>query len=72
MDFLIHHMLRTSARRSPDDEALVHGGQRLSHRDVERRISGLGEDLSEVGQSPTAEDLRTIIASLLDEMVATS
>jgi acyl-CoA ligase (AMP-forming) (exosortase A-associated) len=49
MDFLIHHMLRTSARRRPDKEALVHGDQRLSYREVDRRVSGLAQGLRAAG-----------------------
>jgi acyl-CoA ligase (AMP-forming) (exosortase A-associated) len=49
MDFLIHHMLRTSALRSPDKEALVHGDQRLSFREVARRCGGLATGLRRAG-----------------------
>jgi acyl-CoA ligase (AMP-forming) (exosortase A-associated) len=49
MDFLIHHMLRASARRLPDAEALVHGSERLSYADVDRRVSGLARGLREAG-----------------------
>jgi acyl-CoA ligase (AMP-forming) (exosortase A-associated) len=49
MDFLIHHMLRTSAQRLPDNEALVHGAQRLSYREVEQRVSGLAQGLRDAG-----------------------
>jgi acyl-CoA ligase (AMP-forming) (exosortase A-associated) len=49
MDFLIHHMLRSSAERSPDKEALVHGTQRLTYREVARRTSGLAEGLRRAG-----------------------
>ena len=49
MDFLIHHMLRTSAHHSPDKEALVHGDQRLSYRDVAKRCSGLAKGLRRAG-----------------------
>jgi acyl-CoA ligase (AMP-forming) (exosortase A-associated) len=49
MDFLIHHMLRTSAGRSPDKEALVHNDQRLSYHDVELRTSGLAVGLRRAG-----------------------
>ena len=38
MDFLIWHLLRESARRSPEREALVHGEQRLSYGEVARRV----------------------------------
>jgi acyl-CoA ligase (AMP-forming) (exosortase A-associated) len=49
MDFLIHHMLRTSFERSPDKEALVHVDQRLSYRDVARRTGGLAKGLRRAG-----------------------
>ena len=49
MDFLIHHMLRASARRRPDAEALVHGPERLSYAEVDRRVSGLARGLREAG-----------------------
>ena len=49
MDFLIHHMLQTSAHRFPEKEALVHGGERLSYREVERRVAGLAHGLREAG-----------------------
>ncbi|HEY2547623.1 MAG TPA: acyl-CoA ligase (AMP-forming), exosortase A system-associated [Candidatus Acidoferrum sp.] len=49
MDFLIHHMLRTSAERFPDKEAMVHGDQRLSYREVARRTAGLAKGLRRAG-----------------------
>lgn len=49
MDFLIHHMLRTSAHHLPDKEALVHGDHRLSYREVARRSSGLAIGLRRAG-----------------------
>jgi acyl-CoA ligase (AMP-forming) (exosortase A-associated) len=49
MDFLIHHMLRTSAHHLADKEALVHGDQRLSYREVARRSSGLAKGLRRAG-----------------------
>lgn len=49
MDFLIHHMLRASAGRLPDREALVHGAQRLTYAEVARRVAGLAEGLREAG-----------------------
>lgn len=45
MDFLTWHLLRQSVRRTPDKEALVHGEQRLSYREVARRIGGLATSL---------------------------
>jgi acyl-CoA ligase (AMP-forming) (exosortase A-associated) len=49
MDFLIWHLLRDSVRRTPDKEALVHGEQRLSYRDVARRTAGLATALRKLG-----------------------
>jgi len=49
MDFLIHHMLRTSAYHLADKEALVHGDQRLSYREVARRSNGLAKGLRRAG-----------------------
>jgi acyl-CoA ligase (AMP-forming) (exosortase A-associated) len=49
MDFLIHHMLRTSAHHLADKEALVHGDQRLSYREVARRAGGLAQGLRRAG-----------------------
>ncbi len=49
MDFLLHHMLRTSAVRDPDKEALVHGAARLSYRQVAERCAGLAIGLRKAG-----------------------
>src|SRR5262245_38090455 len=49
MDFLIHHMLATSARRFPNNEALVHGSERLSYSEVERSVSALADGLQAAG-----------------------
>ena len=49
MDFLIHHMLRTSAHHLADKEALVHGEQRLTYREVAKRCSGLARGLRSGG-----------------------
>src|ERR1700730_14240516 len=49
MDFTIHHMLRVSAQKFPDKEALVHGNQRLSYREVHRRELGLAFGLQKAG-----------------------
>jgi acyl-CoA ligase (AMP-forming) (exosortase A-associated) len=51
MDFLIHHMLQTSARRRPEKEALVHGAERLSYQEVQRRVAGLAHGLRAAGAS---------------------
>ena len=49
MDFLINHMLRTSARRFPKNEALVHGSQRLTYREVLNLTGGLAQGLRSAG-----------------------
>jgi len=49
MDFLINHMLRTSAQRAPDKEALVHNGERLNYQDVARQVGGLAIGLLQAG-----------------------
>src|SRR5882724_3633881 len=49
MDFLIWHLLRESARRTPEKEALVHGDQRLSYRDVAKHAEGLAISLRTAG-----------------------
>jgi acyl-CoA ligase (AMP-forming) (exosortase A-associated) len=51
MDFLVHHMLRTSARRFPDKEALVHGDARLTYSEVARQASNLGGGFRRAGLS---------------------
>jgi acyl-CoA ligase (AMP-forming) (exosortase A-associated) len=49
MDFLIHHMLRGSAVRFPDKEALVHGDRRLSYTDVASHTAGIAHGLRAAG-----------------------
>ena len=49
MDHLVHHMLRTSARRFPEKDALVYGNQRLSYRDLAGRIASLAQSLRDAG-----------------------
>lgn len=49
MDFLVHHMLRASAAKYPDKEALVHGSTRLSYREVADRCAGLSVGLRNAG-----------------------
>jgi acyl-CoA ligase (AMP-forming) (exosortase A-associated) len=49
MNYLFHHMLRASARRNPDKEALVHEGRRLSYRHVAQQAAGLACGLQQVG-----------------------
>src|SRR5689334_3787159 len=49
MDFLIWHLLRESARRLPEKEALVHGAERLSYREVADRVASLAAGLQQAG-----------------------
>jgi len=49
MDFLIHHMLHTSAMRFPEKEALVHGEQRFTYGAVASQVAGLARGLREAG-----------------------
>ena len=49
MDFLVHHMLRASAAKFPEKEALVHGTVRLSYRAVAEQCAGLAAGLQAAG-----------------------
>ena len=49
MDFLIHHMLRSSAARYPEKEAIVHGVRRLSYGEVADSCASLACGLRSAG-----------------------
>lgn len=49
MSFLIHHMLRESARRRGDAESLVHGDERLTFSEVARAADSLAAGLQGAG-----------------------
>ncbi|MCP4782956.1 MAG: acyl-CoA ligase (AMP-forming), exosortase A system-associated [Fuerstiella sp.] len=49
MDYLIHHMLRGSALRFPDKEALIHKGQRLTYQQLSNKVSALANGLNAAG-----------------------
>jgi acyl-CoA ligase (AMP-forming) (exosortase A-associated) len=49
MDYLIHHMLMTSAQRLPEKEALVHGPQRLMYADAARTVNAVASGLQSAG-----------------------
>jgi len=51
MDFLIWHLLRESAKRIPEKEALVHNSERLTYAQVARRTAGLATALRAAGMS---------------------
>ena len=49
MDFLIHHMVRGSAARYPDKQAMVHGARRLSYRQVADQCWSFASGLRGIG-----------------------
>jgi acyl-CoA ligase (AMP-forming) (exosortase A-associated) len=49
MDFLLHHLLRTSAARVPAKDAVVQGTSRLTYAELARQVSGLAEGLRRAG-----------------------
>lgn len=49
MDFLVHHMLRTSAARFPEHEALVHEDRRLSYAEAWQHTTSLAGGLQQAG-----------------------
>lgn len=49
MDFLLHHLLDTSAQRFPNKEALVCAQQRLSYSEVAHKTTGLANGLRQAG-----------------------
>ena len=49
MDFLIHHMLLSSAERYPDKEALVDAAQRLTYAQAATQCAAIASGLREVG-----------------------
>lgn len=49
MDFLVHHLLRTTTQRAPGKEAIVHGKQRLTYGEVAGQTAGLAQSLRQLG-----------------------
>lgn len=49
MDFLVHHLLRSSACRLPKKEALVQGDQRLTYAELANKSEGLAYGLQRAG-----------------------
>jgi acyl-CoA ligase (AMP-forming) (exosortase A-associated) len=49
MDVLVHHLLQRSAVRFPDKEALVHGEDRLTYAELDKRTAGLAAGLQRAG-----------------------
>jgi len=52
MDFLIHHMLRTSTRVFPEKEALVFGDQRFTYQGVTDHVALVASKLCRAGLEP--------------------
>lgn len=53
MNSLVHHLLRASAERLPEKEALVHKTERLSYAQVWRQTGGLAQGLRAAGLART-------------------
>ncbi|MCA9151729.1 MAG: AMP-binding protein, partial [Planctomycetales bacterium] len=49
MDFLLHHLLRHSADRSPDSEAIASKGRRLTYAEAWAEVTQLAGGLRELG-----------------------
>jgi acyl-CoA ligase (AMP-forming) (exosortase A-associated) len=49
MNYLIHHMLRSSAERFPDKEALVDKDERLTFAEVETKVTAIAQGLRAAG-----------------------
>jgi acyl-CoA ligase (AMP-forming) (exosortase A-associated) len=49
MDYLVHHMLQSTAKHLGEKEALIHGTQRLTYAEVASRVVGLAEGLHTAG-----------------------
>jgi acyl-CoA ligase (AMP-forming) (exosortase A-associated) len=49
MDFLVHHMLRASAARFPEKEAVVHGDKRLLYSQMWQQTAGFAAGLRRAG-----------------------
>lgn len=49
MDYLVHHLLRASAERFPEKEAIVHGEQRLTYGEAWQQTSRLALGLQHAG-----------------------
>ena len=49
MEFLIGHLLGESARRLPEKEALIHGQERLTYRELADRVAALAAGLQKAG-----------------------
>jgi amino acid adenylation domain-containing protein len=51
-DVCVHRLFELQADATPDAVALVHGGERLTYRDLDRRANRLARHLQELGVGP--------------------
>lgn len=49
MDFLLHHFLRETAKEAPEKEAVVHGDERLSYRQLDETTGKIAAGLLRIG-----------------------
>jgi acyl-CoA ligase (AMP-forming) (exosortase A-associated) len=52
MDFLIHHLLQSTALKQPEKEALVHKKQRLTYKEVAQKTTSFAWGLRNCGLQP--------------------
>lgn len=50
MEYLVHHLLDSSAARFPDKEAVVHGDLRLTYFELQKRVSRYASTLIKAGR----------------------
>ncbi|HEX2202899.1 MAG TPA: amino acid adenylation domain-containing protein [Longimicrobium sp.] len=48
----VHHLVEARARRTPDAVAVVHNGESLTYRDLDRRANALAHRLAALGVGP--------------------
>ena len=61
----IHHFIEATVARTPDACALMHGGERLTYREMDARANRLARHLQELGVGP-----EVIVAVCLERSVA--
>lgn len=52
MDYLVHHMLSSSAQRLPEKDAVIHGPDRLVYKELMHRVEALAGALRLAGVEP--------------------
>ena len=60
----IHHFIEAAAARTPDACALIHGGERLTYRELDARVNRLARHLQDLGVGP-----EVIVAVCLERSV---